>query len=97
MHLQQQQQLLAMDGWPDWTSNFCLPPDQRIRIGFSASQGYLVDNPRVEAVLQGILLFGPSVFLLIAAPIRIFQLYRAKLVTVPNYRGLVKAVSESCH
>ena len=93
MHLQQQHPL-AMDGWPGWDSHFCLPLDQRMRTGFSAPRGHLVDNPRVEAVLQGILLFGPSVFLLIGAPIRIFQLYRAKLVTVPNYRGLAKAVSE---
>ena len=97
LHLQQQQQPLGMGGLPGWESHFCLPLEQRMRIGFSAPQGHLVDNPRVEAVLQSILLFGPSVLLLIGAPIRIFQLYRAKLVTVPNYRGLVKAVSELCY
>lgn len=62
--------------------------------GFSAPQARLSNDSYIEAFLQGILLFGPAAFLLIATPFRIFQLYRAKLVTLPNCRGLVKLVSE---
>jgi hypothetical protein len=67
--------------------------DERLRLGFSAPQGHLSDDRRVETFLQGLLLFGPPAFLLTSAPVRIFQLYHAKLVTVPNNQGLIKAVS----
>lgn len=71
----------------------CLPSDERMDNGFSATKGQLSDNRHVEAFLQGLLLFGPPAFLLIGAPIRIFQLYRSKLVIKPNYRGILKSVS----
>jgi len=77
-----------------WNQLPCLPYDERSRLGFSVPQGYLSNNSRVETVLQGLLSLGPHVFLVCIAPVRVFQLYNAKLVTIPNYRGLIKAVSE---
>ena len=71
-----------------WFAHECIQRD------FSAPQARLSNNSYIEAFLQGLLLFGPPAFLLIGTPLRIFHLYRAKLVTVPNYRGLVKLVSE---
>lgn len=76
-----------------WNQLPCLPYDERSRFGFSVPQGYLSDNSRVETVLQGLLSLGPHVFLVCIAPLRVFQLYNAKLVTIPNSRGLIKAVS----
>jgi len=72
-----------------WPSQFCSrdgPP--------GPSQGYLSDNPDVEAVIQGILTYGPAAVLLLGAPIRIAQLYGAKLVVLPNRRGYVKVVGD---
>jgi hypothetical protein len=88
------QRPFIFEGWPSWPQHLCLPFDERMRSGYSASQGSLSGNGYIETFLQGLLLFGPSVFLLIGAPIRILQLYHAKLVIVPNYRGLVKVVSK---
>lgn len=84
----------TVEGWPSWhQQQLCLPSDDRVRRGFAAPRGRLSDNPHAEAVLQGVLLFGPSVFVLVGTLVRVCQLYRAKLVTVPNYRGIPKAVS----
>ena len=72
----------------EWPRQLCL------RTGASAPwQGHLSDDPNVEAVLQRFLVYGPAVVLLLVAPIRIAQLYRAKLVVLPNTRGYLKAVS----
>ena len=49
----------------------------------------------MEAVLQGLLVFGPAACLIIGAPVRIAQLYGAKLVVLPNRRGYLKIVSIS--
>ncbi|KAI9738030.1 MAG: hypothetical protein M1818_005458 [Claussenomyces sp. TS43310] len=87
------QQPWIVENWSRWHQLPCLLSDERLRFGFSASHGHLSDDSRVEAFLQGLLLFRPSAFLLTSAPVRIFQLYYAKLVTVPNYRGFIKAVS----
>jgi hypothetical protein len=84
---------LNQDGDPRWYKPPCLSPDERQRLGFSAPQGYLFDDPRVEDAVQGFLLLGPSAFLLLGVLVRIPQLYRAKIVTVPNYRGVAKLVS----
>ncbi|KAM7217664.1 hypothetical protein V8F06_006919 [Rhypophila decipiens] len=78
-------------GASQWDERLCLPPNERVSAGFGASRGYLADDPRVDAILWNILLFGPAAALLISAPFRIYTLYRAKLVTAPNYRGIVKA------
>ena len=75
-----------------WHHALCLPSDERLHHGYSAPRGRLVDNDQAEVFLQAHLLFGPSALLLIGTPIRILQLYRSKIVTAPNYRGLVKAV-----
>ena len=65
----------------------CLLP----RDGLPA-RGRLSNDDRVEALLQGLLNFGPAAWLLLAAPVRIAQLRRAKLVVLPNRRGFVKSV-----
>jgi len=80
---------------PSWHKLSCLQSEERLRLGFPAPRGYLSGNRGVEAFLQCLFLFGPSMFLLTAAPLKIYQLYRSKLVTVPNHRGLVKAVSQN--
>lgn len=90
MHLQQ---LWAVQDASRWYQFTCVSSDERLRLGFSASQGLLSNNSRVELFLRGLLLFGPPALLLIGAPIRISQLYHAKLVTLPNYRGFLKLVS----
>lgn len=83
----------AFETWARWFGFTCLPADERIKRGFSTPQGHLSDNSSIEVFLQSLLLFGPPAFLLICAPVRIVQLYRVKLVTVPNYRGAFKLVS----
>ena len=87
------QQSLIFQPWAEWLTLRCLPADERVQRGFSAPCGHLSDNSYIETALQGLLLFGPPVFLIIGAPVKIFQLYGAKLVTLPNYRGLIKLVS----
>ncbi len=95
-YLQQSIPASTVEGWPGWPQQqLCLPSDDRVRRGFAAPRGHLSDNRHVDAVLQGVLLFGPSAFLLVGALVRVFQLYRAKLVIVPNYRGIVKIVSKT--
>ena len=73
-----------------WPEQLCLPHD-----GSRPLQGHLSDNMQVEAVLQGLLLLGPAVWLLVGAAFRIVQLRRAKLVVVPNRRLYVKIVCVS--
>ncbi|RDW89784.1 hypothetical protein BP6252_01816 [Coleophoma cylindrospora] len=89
------QRFSPFETWAGWFAPTCLPAEERIQRGFTAPQGHLSDNNYIEAFLQGLLVFGPPLFLLIGAPIRIFQLYRTKLVVVPNYRGLVKVIVSS--
>ena len=57
------------------------------------SRGHLSDEPRVESLLQALLVFGPAVWLLVGAAFRIVQLRRAKIVVVPNRRGYPKLVA----
>jgi len=58
-------------------------------------RGYLSDDPRVEAVLQCLLVFVPAAWLIVGAPVRIAQFCGAKLVVLPNRRGYLKIVSIS--
>ena len=79
--------------WPSTThltEQLCLREDDAGPI-----RGHLSDDPRVEAVLQALLVFGPTAWLLIGASFRIAQLWEAKLVVLPNRRGYLKAVSIS--
>lgn len=76
-----------------WDQFACLPPNERASAGFPASRGHLIDDPHADAIIWNVLLFGPAASLLIFAPWSIYTLYRAKLVTAPNYRGIAKAVS----
>lgn len=84
-----------------WHGLICLPVKERLRLGFSAPQGQISDNHSIDMFLRGILLFGPSAFLLTIGSFRIYQLHRARLVTKSNGRGLLKIVShptsQSCH
>ena len=57
------------------------------------SRGHLSDEPRVETLLQALLVFGPAVWLLVGAAFRIVQLRRAKIVVIPNRRGYPKLVA----
>ncbi len=74
----------------EWPEQLCLRKD-----GSGPIRGHLSDDPRVEAVLQGLLVFGPAAWLLIGAPVRIAQLRGANLVVLPNRQGYLKAVSIS--
>jgi hypothetical protein len=87
------QQSLLTEDWSRLHHLPCLPSEEHPNYDLSAPRGHLLDNVHLETILQGLLIFGPSTFILIAAPIRIVQLHHAKLVTLSNYRGLVKAVS----
>ncbi|KAK4449692.1 hypothetical protein QBC34DRAFT_350884 [Podospora aff. communis PSN243] len=53
-------------------------------------RGRLSDNPRADAFLQNLLVFGPAAWLLSGALFRIFQLWGAKPVVLPNRRGYPK-------
>jgi hypothetical protein len=90
------QDILTFGRWSGLFALPCLSEDERRQRGFSEPRGHLSNDSRIEALLQALLLFGPPAFLLIGAPIKIFQLYHAKLVTVPNCQGLVKLVSDIC-
>ena len=74
--------------WLRWPEQFCYR-DSHIAGG----QGHLADDPRLEAIIQRLLTFGPAIVLLLFAPLRVFQLYKAKIVVLPNRRGYFKAVS----
>ncbi|KAK0717285.1 hypothetical protein B0T26DRAFT_675615 [Lasiosphaeria miniovina] len=63
-------------------------PPAATRLG--AFCGHLSENAQLDAVLQLLFVFGLAVWLLLGAPIRIFQLYGAKLVVLPNRRGYFK-------
>lgn len=58
-------------------------------------RGHLSENPRAEAALRQLLVFGPSACLLLGTPFRVSQLRGAKIVVRPNRRGYLKAVSLS--
>lgn len=72
----------------------CLPSDRRIHLGLSENRSRLAQNEHIEAFLQGVILVGPTIFLLALAPLRLYQLHNAKLVAKPNSRGVVKVMSE---
>jgi hypothetical protein len=76
------------NSWPEWLEQLCLRKD-----GSGSGHGRLSDDVRVEALLQGLLVFGPAAWLLVGTPVRTAQLYGAKLVVLQNRRGYFKAVS----
>ncbi|KAJ6781871.1 hypothetical protein PWT90_06528 [Aphanocladium album] len=79
--------------WPPlglarWSEQFCHPdPEDNTR----PARGTLSDNPQVEALLQGILRFGPAAWFLFIAPLRIARLRGEKLVVARNRRLYFKA------
>lgn len=74
----------------EWQEQLCLPKHDSAPL-----RGHLSDNQQVEAILQGLLQFGPAAWLLVGASFRIAQLRGAPLVVLPNRRGYLKAVSVS--
>lgn len=74
----------------EWQEQLCLPKHDSAPL-----RGHLSDDQQVEAILQGLLQFGPAAWLLIGAWFRIAQLRGAPLVALPNRRGYLKAVSVS--
>ncbi|ETS83861.1 hypothetical protein PFICI_05737 [Pestalotiopsis fici W106-1] len=70
-----------------WQEQLCLPDHDSAPL-----RGHLSDDQQVEAILQGLLQFGPAAWLLIGASFRIAQLRGAPLVVLPNRQGYPKAL-----
>lgn len=74
----------------NWPEQLCLANDDSVPF-----RGYLLQNPKSDALLQGLMLFGPSIWILIASPFKFQQLRCSKVVVLPNRRGYAKMVGIS--
>lgn len=73
---------------PSWLGGLCLEKNNNS----VPLKGHLSSSPRLDAILQGLLLFGPVVWIVVGTPIRVSRLRKADLVILPNRRGYLKAV-----
>lgn len=74
---------------PPWSESLCLRKDDN----FVPRKGHLSSSPRLDAILQALVLFGPAAWLLVGTPVRFVQLRKTDLVVLPNRRGFLKIVS----
>lgn len=74
---------------PSWSESLCLRKDNN----FVPPRGHLSSSPRLDAILQALILFGPAAWLLVGTLVRFVQLRKTDLVVLPNRRGYLKIVS----